>query len=140
MNNLKHKSNKTVEELSKTGYVYRYKKIILNGLPVPETPQREGKYPDDFDTYFDSKEDFNQWYKQIITEYAKLDECLNYCKHFIREKGNKGNYVRNGKTYPVDGTWCSTHDYGRGESGKFFTWVKENFGNNWYELMERYEA
>lgn len=131
--------NKTIDELNKIGYVYRHKKIVFNGLPVPPTPQRKDNYMDEFDRFFSSKEDFNKWYKGLVSGLAELDGCLNYCKHFIREKGNKGNYVRDGKSYPVDGSWCGTHDYGYGESGKFFEWVIENFGKDWYELMDRYK-
>jgi hypothetical protein len=71
---------------------------------------------------------------------ADLDQLLNFCKHFVREKGNIGAYERDGKRYyPVNGTWRGTHDYGRGESGKFFNWLEENFGEKWYDLMDRYK-
>lgn len=131
----------TVAELQAEGkYVYRHKKIVFNGLPAPSTPQRDGPYPDKFDTVFESKEYFEAWYKGMMAGLANLDECLNYCAHFIREKGNLGAYERDGKRYyPVDGTWCGLHDCGRGESGKFFEWVTENFGKEWYELMDRYK-
>jgi hypothetical protein len=92
-----------------------------------------------FPKVFESKEDFETWYRGVTIGLAELDQCLNYCKHFIRTKGNEGNYVRDGKTYPVNGMWCGTQDYGRGESGKFFDWVNENWGDNWYELMDRYK-
>lgn len=132
---------KTINELKVEGkYVYRHKKIGFNGLPTPSTPQREGNFPDNFDLIFDNKEEFEKWYKIMMAGLAILDECLNYCQHFIREKGNIGAYERDGKRYyPVNGTWCGTHDYGRGESGKFFEWAIENFGKQWYELMDRYK-
>lgn len=128
-----------MKKVNKTGYVYRHKKIVFNSLPVQSTPQRGGKELDKFDTIFPSKEEYDKWYRGMIIGLAELDQCLNYCRHFVREKGNQGKYVRDGKSYPVDGTWCGLQDYGRGESGKFFKWVIENFGENWYELMDRYK-
>ena len=120
-------------------YIHRYKQIVFNGLPVAPTPQKKGKKLDRWDTVFRSKEEFEAWYKSMVNGLAELDECLNYCKHFVRVKGNKGTYTRDGKEYPVDGTWCGTHDYGRGESGDFFAWVQDNFGKNWYQIMDRYK-
>lgn len=130
---------KTIDELNSVGHVCRYKPVVFSGGPVPSAPQRKDKYPDDFDVIFSSKEEYTEWYKGLVSGLAELDECLNYCQHFIREKGNEGKYVRDGKSYPVNGSWCGTHDYGRGEGGKFFTWVKENFGNDWFVLMDRYK-
>lgn len=132
---------KTIEELTKEGkYVHRYKKLVFSGSPTPPTQQREGLYPDHFDMVFESKEEFEKWYKGVVAGLANIDECLNYCEHFVRENGNIGAYEREGKRYyPVNGTWCGLHDYGRGESGEFFDWVVENFGKNWYELMGRYK-
>jgi len=132
-------TNKTIDDLNKIGYVYRHKKIVFNGGPTPATEQRKGEYMDENDIFFTSKEEFETWHKSLTANLAQLDECLNYCKHFVRTKGNEGNYVRDGKTYPVDGTWCGIHDYRRGESGEFFKWVKENWGDSWYELMDRYK-
>lgn len=122
-------------------YIHRYKPIIFNGGPTQSAPQREkGVEIDEWDKVFESKEDFEKWHRSLTIGLAELDECLNYCQHFVREKGNLGSYERDGKRYyPVDGTWCGIHDYGRGESGKFFDWVKENFGENWYQLMDRYK-
>lgn len=128
-----------ITDIPKEKYVYRYKKIVFNGLLVDAIPQRIDNELDKHDIVFNSKEDFNTWYKGLVAGLAELDECLNYCKHFVREKGNIGSYERDGKRYyPVDGTWCGTHDYGRGESGKFFEWVIENFEEKWYELMDKY--
>lgn len=127
-----------LSEVPQGAYVYRHKKIVFNGGPVPSTPQRKEEELDEFDTVFSSKQDYESWYKNCVNGLAELDECLNYCKHFVREQGNKGKYIRDGKSYPVDGTWCGAQDYGRGESGNFFKWAKENFGEGWYELMDRY--
>lgn len=134
------KTSKTVKELNDIGFVYRHKKIVFNDGGTPPTPQRKDDYPDESDVFFLSKEEFQNWHKNLTIGLAELDECLNYCKHFVREKGNLGAYERDGKRYyPVDGTWCGIHDYGRGESGKFFDWVKENWEEDWYELMDRYK-
>lgn len=128
-----------IQELPKENYVYRYKTIVFNGGVTPVIQQRSNNEIDEWDKVFSSKEDFQHWYSGVVVGLAELDQCLNYCKHFVRTKGNEGNYVRNGKTYPVDGSWCGIHDYGIGESGKFFKWAIENFGENWYELMDRYK-
>ena len=133
---------KTVKELEKEGkYIYRHKWTVFGGNTTTPTPQRKSEYIDEKDRIFSSKEEFTVWYKDFIAGLAQLDECLNYCKHFVRIKGNDGNYIRNGieYPYPIDGRWCGTHDYGRGESGKFFDWVISNFGKNWYELMDKYK-
>jgi hypothetical protein len=127
-----------ISELQKDSYVYRYKPIVFNSGTVPPTEQRKDQNIDQWDMIFSSKEEYNTWYKGLVAGFAELDHCLNYCKHFIRTKGNDGNYVREGKSFPVNGTWCGTQDYGRGESGAFFAWVNNNFGEDWYELMDRY--
>ena len=132
---------KSIEDLKKEGkYIHRYKWIVFNNSGTPSTPQRRSEFPDKFDFIFNSKEEFENWNKSVSAGLAKLDECLNYCEHFVREKGNVGAYERDGKRYyPVDGTWCGLHDFSEGESGKFFTWVVSNFGTNWYKLRKKYE-
>jgi hypothetical protein len=127
-----------LSQLPKGAYLHRYKPIVFNSGPVMAVPQRKGEELDTFDIVFSSKEEYESWYKSLVIGLAELDQCLNYCKHFTRIKGNEGLYIRDGKEYPVNGTWCGIHDYGRGESGKFFEWVIQNFGENWYVLMDRY--
>lgn len=85
-------------------------------------------------------ESFDSWRKSYISYEAEFEENLNMCKHFVRELGNKGKYIRDGKEYIVEGTWKGIYDYSRGESGKFFTWVISNFGKDWYKLMDKYET
>lgn len=130
----------TVKQLGENGkYVYRSKTVVFNSGGTPPTPQRKGEFPDEFDTIFENKQEFEKWYGNLVVGLAKLDECLNFCQHFVRESGNIGAYERDGhRYYPVNGTWCGLHDSGRGESGKFFDWAKANFGENWFTLHGRY--
>ena len=73
-----------ISELPKNSYVYRYKKSVFNGLPVPKTPQREKPNElDEWDMVFESKEKFNKWYKELTIKLAELDECMNFCKYFV---------------------------------------------------------
>jgi hypothetical protein len=130
-----------IKDLPEGSYVYRYKQILLNGDKGSSAPQRVDGVLDRYDKVFSSKEEFNIWYKELLSDIAELDQCLNYCKHFVREKGNLGTYSRDDKYYfGVNGTWCGSHDYGRGESKKFFDWVIGNFGKDWFELMDKYKT
>ena len=137
------KPEQNIKELQKQGkYIYRYKKLVLNSLPVESTPQRKQQnITDTFDYIFESKDKFNEWYKDISIGFAELDQCLNYCKFFKRIKGNIGEYVRDGKTFKVVGTWCGTQDFGSKFTKGFEFFLKENgWENNWYDLMDKYKT
>lgn len=135
----KELKNLSIRELSTRGYLYRYKKIAFNGLGTPHTPQRKEDKADEFDFLFKNKEDFDTWHKQLTVGLAELDESMNFCKYFVREKGNNGHYVREGKSYPVNGSWVGIQDFD--DTAKDFAqWLKENgWRNNWFELMDRYK-
>ena len=131
---------KTISELNKIGYVYRHKPIRFNGLPTMSTPQREGDYMDNFDTFFSSKEKFDTWHRKVTIGLAELDESMKFCKYFIREKGNDGHYVREGKKFKVNGSWVGITDFDNYSPTKnFVKWLEDNgWRDNWFELMPQY--
>jgi hypothetical protein len=131
----------SVKKLKQEGkYVYRFKNIVFNSSPTLCAPNRIGDLTDEYDFIFESKEDFDKWHRALTIEFALLDECVNYCKFFVRKKGNDGDYVREGKSFPVDGTWTKLHDFGSEKTKAFELFLKENnWYDNWFELMDRYK-
>lgn len=132
----------TVQQLKEKGlYVHRHKPIRFNGLVTPTIPQRETDYPDEFDTIFFDQASYQKWNKEVTAGLAELDESMNYCKYFVREKGNKGNYVRDGKSFPVDGSWVGIQDFDNyPPCQSFVKWLEENgWKDDWFELMDRYK-
>lgn len=130
----------SISELEKQGfYIWRHKHIGFNQLPQPVTPPRENKdILDDFDFVFLSKKDFNEWFDETSVGLAELDQVLNYCKYFIREKGNQGRYEREGKSIKVDGTWDGYH-INTPMMKDFKEFLLENgWLENWFELHPRY--
>ena len=121
-------------------YIHRHKAIRFNGLPVPVTPQRR-ECLDEFDTLFDSFDEYTKWNKAVTAGLAELDEAMNYCRYFVREKGNQGHYVRDGKSFPVDGSWVGLQDFDNYPPCQpFVAWLIENgWRNDWFELMDRYK-
>lgn len=138
-----------VSELMREGkYVYRYKPVLFNGGHGSSAPQRENDEVDNFDKVFNSKSEFDKWYRELQIGLAELDEPMNYCKYFVRSKGNEGNYVRDGKSFTVNGEWVGLHDFCWSEPSEgykltesFVVWLKESGWNknNWFELMDRYK-
>lgn len=137
-----------VNQIKESCYVYRYRSISFNGLPTAPSPIRKNGYLDDFDFVFDSKEDYMHWFRKLTISLAELDESMNYCRYFIREKGNVGKYVRDGKSFTVDGSWVGNYDFCWGNPSRgfkptelFVVWMKDNGWNknNWFELMDRYK-
>ena len=49
------------------------------------------------------------WHESTIANLANLDEIMDYCEYFKREKGQVGNYVREGKSCPVRGDFDGYH-------------------------------
>lgn len=158
-----------VSELTKQGkYVHRHLPTLFNGGSGIPTPQRKGVYDngrrvdefvDEFDTIFDSKVEFHIWMRDLQVGLAELDQVMNYCKYFAREKGNNGNYIRDGKFFPVHGQWCGLHDFDWKQNWfhrlfrirqyrdykptePFVKWLKKNDWDSktWFELMDRYKA
>jgi hypothetical protein len=129
----------TVAKLKKQGkYIYRYSQICFNGNGI-KAPQRKDDLIDEWDKIFDSKEDFEKWYKDLVINLAELDQVMNYCKYFVRLKGNNGNYVREGKTCPVNGLWDCYH-INTPEMSQFNDFIiKNGWKNNWFDLMDRYK-
>lgn len=77
-----------------------------------------------------------QWTR---ADAAELDEVMNYCKFFKRIKGNEGVYERDGKTCLVNGKWDVYHINTK-ELADFKNFlIKNNWLNNWFELMDRYK-
>ena len=130
-----------IKELNKTGYVHRYKPIRFNGQMTTGTPMREGEYMDRFDSFFPSMEEFTKWNKSVTAGLAELDEAMNYCKYFVRSKGNEGHYVRDGKSFPVDGSWTGLQDFDNYPPCQpFVRWLIDNdWRDTWFELMDRYK-
>ena len=137
----KHKELTKVSDVKPPQYLYRHKSIRFNGAPTPHTPQRKDKHLDDFDTVFDCKEDFTQWFRSTTIGLAELDQAMNYCKYFVRVKGNQGHYVRDGKSFPVDGSWVGLQDFDNYPPCQpFVQWLTDNsWRDNWFELMDRYK-
>lgn len=131
-----------VSNIPKGAYLHRHKPIRFNGLPTPQTPQRESDYLDNFDTVFDSLEDYKTWNRSVTIGLAELDEAMNYCKYFVRDKGNEGHYVRDGKSFPVNGTWVGLQDFDSYPPCQpFVRWLEEHgWRDTWFELMDRYKA
>lgn len=135
-----------ISDLPKSAYVYRYKQIILNGHSGTSAPQRKDNELDNWDRVFDSKEEYERWHHSLTVGLAELDQCMNFCYYFHRVKNNEGNYIREGKSFPVIGTWCGLHDFCFNEPEKgykptidFVKFLKENgWENNWFKLMDRY--
>lgn len=136
-----NKQRVKVSHLKEGVYLHRHKPIRFNGLATPGTPQRESEYLDDFDIVFDSKEDYFQWNKEVTAGLAELDEAMNYCKYFVRDKGNVGRYIREGKSFPVDGSWVGAQDFDSYPPCQpFVRWLEENgWRETWFELMDRYK-
>ena len=130
-----------VTDIKPPQYLYRHKAIRFNGLSTPPTPQRSTEELDIYDSVFSSKEDYDEWNKSTTAGLAELDEAMNYCKYFVREKGNKGNYVRDGKSFPVDGSWVGIQDFDNYQPCQpFVEWLKDNgWRDTWFEIMERYK-
>lgn len=140
-----------VGELKKNFYVHRYKPIRFNGLPIMKIPSRNDidkkqspveskQFPDEFDTIFPSSSEFATWNKDITKDLAELDESMNYCEYFVRESGNKGYYVREGKTFPVDGSWVGIQDFDScPQTQDFVIWlIQNNWREDWFKLHHRY--
>ena len=133
----------TVNQIQASGlYIARHKAIRFNGLPTPPTPQRLTDIPDGFDMLFANLDDYKQWVKSITAGLAELDESMNYCQYFVRDKGNAGHYVRDGKSFPVDGSWVGIQDFDNYPPCQpFVQWLKDNgWRDNWFELMDRYKS
>jgi hypothetical protein len=133
-------TNENIRDLPNDAYIYRYKQIVFNDSSGLSSPQRKEKNVlDEFDIVFDSKEEFEDWYKGLVVGLAELDEVMNYCKFFKRIKGNEGIYERDGKTCLVNGKWDVYHINTK-ELADFKNFlIKNNWLNNWFELMDRYK-
>ena len=141
-----------VKELEAQGkYIWRYKHVGFYGTPRPTAPQRGGEEIDKWDKVFDSKELFDEWYRDLVKGLAELDQVMNYCEYFVRTKGNEGKYIREGKEHEVNGQWDSYHiwgnamfpvltfDYKLMESFKKFL-IENGWKDDWFKLMDKYES
>lgn len=142
-----------IGQLKKHYYVHRHKPIRFNGLPVMSIPARnkldlsqpseqDSQFLDEFDTLFESHQDYVIWNKEVTKGLAELDEAMNYCEYFVRDKGNKGHYVREGKSFPVDGSWVGTQDFDNYKPCQpFVQWLSENgWRDTWFKLHHRYDG
>lgn len=128
-----------ITELPPTSYVYRYKPVLFWGKGE-SAPQRKDDKLDEWDKVFNSKEEYEKWYKDLIAGLAELDEVMNYCKYFKRSKGNEGFYERENKSCPVNGTWTGYY-LNTPMMADFKSFLKENsWINNWFELMDKYKS
>lgn len=114
-------------------YINKIPVIRFNGLP--KLPVSNKLYE------FGTKENYDNWYKSCAAGLAELDEAMNYCKYFVREHGNTGNYIREGKSFPVDGSWIGNQDFDNyPPCQSFVKWLTENgWRTTWYELMDKYK-
>lgn len=130
----------SIKELEKLGfYIWRHKHMGFNSLPMPTTPERKEKdVLDEHDFVFSSKKDFDNWFKEVQVGLAELDQVLNYCKYFHRDKGNDGRYIRDGKECKVDGTWDGYH-INTPLMAEFKNFLSTNgWLEDWFELHPRY--
>lgn len=91
---------------------------------------------------------YRPWYNSLIAGLAELDQVMDYCEYFQREKGQLGFYVREGKSFPVHGSWDEYHlNCNHGEDRGFvcckmkpFTlFLKENgWLEDWFKLKGKY--
>lgn len=92
------------------------------------------------DFVFNSKDEFNLWYKAQVAYFAELDEYMNYCKYFVREKNNDGYYERDNKRCPVNGLTTS-YELGLEKNRLFKDFLIENgWESNWFELRDKYKS
>jgi hypothetical protein len=114
-------------------YKWKIKPIRFNGLLCPASSGKE--------LFFYSKDEFDLWYKGLVAGLAELDESMNYCKYFERTKGNEGVYVRDGKSFPVNGIWVGIQDFDDYPPCQpFVQWLKQNgWRNTWFDLMTKYK-
>lgn len=124
--------------LSREGkYVYRYSPICFNGKGE-SAPQRTKDEIDAFDKVFDSKEDFTAWHRDLTIGLAELDEVMNYCEYFERSNGNDGFYIREGKRFPVKGTWTGYEINCEHMLGFKNFLIENGWLKYWFKLMKRY--
>jgi hypothetical protein len=118
-------------------YTWTIKPIRFNGLAVPQLNSGHKART----LNFENKDTFDAWYKGLVAGLAELDEAMNYCKYFVREKGNAGHYVREGKSFPVDGSWIGNQDFDNYPPCQpFVAWLTENgWRDTWFDLMDRYK-
>ena len=92
----------------------------------------------------------NELVKRSLPYLAELDESMNYCEWFVRDKWNDGRYVRDWFEYRVSGLW----DY-KTMDGFYYRWdwsegkifridFREAFEKyfwhfNWFKLHHRYD-
>jgi hypothetical protein len=139
-----------LQELQKQGkYIWRYKHIGFYNSQSPLALMRQGNEIDKWDKVFDSKADFDKWFKKTQIGLAELDEVMNYCKYFIREKGNEGWYERDGKRCEVNGLWDGYHidgsalfpvkEFDYDKMNKFRDFLQQNVWlKDWFELRDKY--
>jgi len=114
-------------------HYWKVKPIRFNGLSTP---------PPTGNTFeFESKSHFDLWYKSHLAFLAELDEAMNYCAYFQRDKGNSGHYVREGKSFPVDGSWIGIQDFDNYPPCQpFVAWLNKNgWRHTWFQLMDKYK-
>ena len=135
-----------IKTLRKQGkYLWQYKHIKFQG----GGGGREWGNADPVYFVFDSKQDFDVWFRETQIGLASLDQVMNYCEYFVRSKGNQGKYIREGKEHEVNGEWDGYHiegsslfpqvhfDYKLMDS--FRNFLKENgWGNSWFDLKDKY--
>lgn len=144
-----------IRELEKEGkYVYRFKHIGFQDSGGIQTPTRKNNELDEWDMVFESKKHIDKWFREVQIGLAELDRVMNYCRFFQRTQGNEGQYVRDGKSFPVDGRWdgyyidadwkeveTSIQKYWKEKLSPFQAFLRENgWWKNWFELMDRYKT
>lgn len=115
-------------------YVWTIKPIRFNGLRAPQ-------YRDSKPLIFESKKQFEIWYRGHVAYLAELDQAMNYCAYFQRTSGNEGFYVRDGESFSVNGSWVGIQDFDNYPPCQpFVQWLKDhNWFDTWFELMPKYK-
>ncbi len=129
-------------------YVYRHCGVVFAGKSGIIAPQREDDDIDEYDSVFVSREEYERWFKDLQIDLAKLDEPMNYCEYFQRTKGNDGNYVREGRSFLVNGLWDGQHlnclhvtpkGFVCCSMKEFSAWLDQNsFKKDWWKLRQSY--
>jgi len=131
-------------------YIHRYSGVSFAGKSGFHSPQRKGNEIDACDLIFRDKSSFDLWFKHLQLGLAGLDEPMNFNEYFVREKGNEGDYVRDDKSFPVNGLWDGQHlDCSHSEKKgfvccsmrEFSQWLTEHgFRKDWWKLRESYKS
>ena len=115
-------------------------KINYTYIPINFTWDRDNKaVPNTFFCSQQHRKDYikehNDLVKRSLPFLAELDQSMNYCEYFVRDKGNEGLYIRGWFKYKVNWLW----DY-KSTPKSFIESFEKYFGHrDYYKLHRRYE-